>query len=161
VSNRARFRAALESAGKVHLDASVLALHAVAHSRYLELTRVLFAGLSAGDFEASTSAISVYQLLVEPYRKGRTEAAEKADAYLSAIPGLRLVPLSPAIAGQAAQVRAQLGGSVERAVQIATALAGDAEVFLTQRSTLRRVAGMVIDPLDGYVVESSGVPVDA
>jgi hypothetical protein len=45
-------------------------------------------------------------------------------------------------------VRAQLGGSTERAVQIATALSEQAELYLTQRSAFRRVAGMGVESLD-------------
>jgi hypothetical protein len=59
-----------------------------------------------------------------------------------------VIDLTPAIARQASQVRAQLGGSTERAVQIATALSEGATVFLTQRSAFRRVAGMSVESLD-------------
>jgi hypothetical protein len=150
VSNRARLRTALERAGSVHLDASVVALHAVAHPRYVELTRSVFAGLRAGDFQGQTSALTLFQLLVEPYRQGNEQEAEQAEAYLSAIPGLRIVPVTAAVARQAAQVRAQLGGSLERAVQVATALDGNAEMLLTHRSGLRRIAGMGVDSLESY-----------
>ncbi len=155
MGTRARLKTTLEQAGVVHLDASVFALHATGHPRYVDLTRVVFGGLRAGEFEAQTSAVTLFQLLAEPYRRGREERALRAEACVTALPNLRILPVSPAIARQAAGVRAQLGGSVERALQLATALASEAEVFLTQRSTLRRVAGMRVDSLDAYVGPSS------
>lgn len=151
MSETRRFRQALSGRGLLHLDASVIALHAAAHPRYLPLTRALFEALAAGELEAQTSALCLFQVTVEAYRRGRPEAAERTERALAAIPGLRLVPVTPSLARQAAQVRAQLGGRPERAVQVATALAGGAEVFLTQRSALRRVAGMAVESLDGYV----------
>jgi hypothetical protein len=150
VSEARTFRSALDGHGLLHLDASVIALHAVAHPRYVPLTRVLFGALAEGEIEAQTSALTLFQIGVEAYRRGQPEAAERAERALAAIPGLRLVPVTPALARQAAQVRAQLGGRPERAVQVATALAGGAGLFLTQRSAIRRVAGMAVDSLDLY-----------
>ncbi len=155
MSDAASFRRILAEAGHVHVDASVLGLHLTGRARYLPLTRALLMGLREREFQGRTSAMSLYQLLVEPYRRGHDEAAQRAEACLAAFPGLEIVPVTSSIASQAAQVRAQIGGSVERAVQIATALAGDSEVFVTQRSTLRRVAGMAIEQLDAHTVSAA------
>ena len=150
MSDTARFEQALREAGVVHVDACVLALHLTGEPRYLPLTRALLAGLGRGDFEGRTSAVSLYQLLVEPFRSGQEIEAEAIEAYLAAFPGLTIIPVTADIARQAAQVRAQLGGSVERALHIATALGTDAEVFVTQRSALRRIAGMGVEQLETY-----------
>jgi hypothetical protein len=155
VSDAIRFRERLADAGLIHVDASVLALHLTAHPSYVALTRSLLSGLRDGAFEGRTSAVSLFQLLAEPYRRGDEEAAEKVQACLAALPGLEIVPVTAAIAGQAAQVRAQIGGSFERAVQIATALGADAELLVMQRSTLRRIAGMAVEQLDAYVPGST------
>jgi hypothetical protein len=65
--------------------------------------------------------------------------------------GLELVPVTSEVAVQAAQVRAQLGGRPERAVQIATALIGGADVYLTEGSGLRRIVGMAVVNLEDYL----------
>lgn len=150
VSDASRLTQVLREAGVVHIDAAVIALHVAAHPRYLPLTRIVLGGLAAGEFEGRTSALTLYQLLAEPYRRGREDTAAQLERYLAALPGLQVVPLSATIAGQAAQVRAQIGGTFERAAQIATALHGDAELFMTQRSALRRIAGMGVEQLDSY-----------
>lgn len=151
MSDAGKLRSALASASRVHVDASVLALHMAGDRRYTPLTRTLLEMLAEGELAASTSALSIYQLLVEAYRRGEAETAATAERYLTTLPGLDVVDLTPAIAGQAAQVRAQLGGSVERAVQIATALSEGTHVYLTQRSTFRRVAGMSVESLELFV----------
>jgi len=151
VSDTGGLRKALDDAGVVYIDAVVLALHLAAEPRYVPLTREVLGGIRDGKFEARTSAISLYQLLAEPYRSGHDSTAERVEMLLSALPGLEIVALSATISGQAAQVKAQVGGSLTRAIHIATGLAGDAELFVTQRSALRRIAGLRIEQLDAYV----------
>jgi len=148
VSDVAGLRAVLSRVVRVHVDASVLALHLTGNARFTPLTRAVLELLADGGLRGSTSSLSVYQLLVEAYRRGEAETAATAERYLTTIPGLTIVDVTPAIARQASQVRAQLGGSTERAVQIATALSEQAELYLTQRSAFRRVAGMGVESLD-------------
>lgn len=148
MSETGKLRSTLASASRIHVDASVLALHMAGDRRYIPLTRTLLEMLAEGELSASTSAVSIYQLLVEAYRRGEADMAATAERYLTTLPGLDVVDLTPAIARQAAQVRAQLGGSVERAVQIATALSEGAHAYLTQRSAFRRVAGMSVESME-------------
>lgn len=140
----------LTEAKRVHIDASVLGLHLMGHPRYTPLTRMLFRLMSENHVRALTSAMSLYQLLVEAYRRGEPDIARKVEQYLTTIPGLDVIPVSATIARQASEVRAQLGGTTERAIQIATALGGNVEVYLTQHSSFRRVAGMRVESMDLY-----------
>lgn len=151
MSSRARFRERLEEAALVHVDARVLALHLLARGPYPELTRLLFEGLRAGKVSGQTSSIALYQVLVEPYRRGRDEIAERAGDDLTGFRGLEVVAVDAPIARQAAQVRARLGGRTERALHLATALATGADLYVTQESGLRRVAGLSILDLDDYL----------
>lgn len=148
MADLAALRDTLSEAELVHVDASVLGLHLMGEPRYTPLTRMLFESMSSGRVRAATSAISVYQLLVEAYRRGESDTARTIEQCLAAVPGLEIVPVSSEIARQAAEVRAQLGGSTERAIQIATALSVRAGTYLTQHSSFRRVAGMSVESLD-------------
>ena len=145
-----RLRETLTEAKRVHVDASVLGLHLMGHPRYVPLTRMMFRQMSESRIRVSTSAMSLYQLLVEAYRRGESDTARTAEQCLTTIPGLEVIPVTSTIARQASEVRAQLGGSTERAIQIATALGDRAEVYLTQHSSFRRVAGMRVESLDLY-----------
>ncbi|MEN8143499.1 MAG: hypothetical protein ABFS14_00990 [Gemmatimonadota bacterium] len=151
MSSQARFVSQLSEAGRVHIDAGVLALHLLGDPSYLDLTRLLFSSLRTGACAAQTSVISIYQIGVEPYRRGEDGLAAKVCTHISALPGLEIIPLSGVIATQAAQVKAQLGGRTERAIQIATALVSDANAYLTQHSGFRRIAGMSVMSLDSFV----------
>jgi predicted nucleic acid-binding protein len=117
---------------------------------FVELTRLLFAGLRSGKLRAQTSAISFYQLLTEPYRRGREDLALRAYKYLSGQRGLEIVPVTGAVARQAAEVQASVGGSHERSIQIATALSRGVRAYVTDKTALRRVAGMEVISLGDY-----------
>ena len=141
----------------VHVDARVLAFHLLGTERHLAATRALFAALRDGAFQGQASAYSLYQLLAEPYRREAEGRVDDVVRRLTVSPGLEWVPVTPDIAGAAAQVRARLGGPAGRAVQIATALEREADVFLTEGSGLRRIAGTAVVNL-GDVGELAGRP---
>ncbi len=151
MSARARFRDQLERAVRVHVDARVLAFHLLGDPRYLDLTRLLFGGLRSGAVAGQCSALSLYQILSEPFRRGREECARDVAKLLAVYPGLEIVPVTASVAVQAAQVQAQLGGGTERAVQIATALDAGADLYLSEGSGLRRIAGMQVENLEDYL----------
>jgi len=140
----------LEDATRVHVDARVIGYHLLADARYLELTRLLFSGLRTGKIRAQTSAVTVYQLLAELHRHGEPERAREIGKILTIHPGLELLPVTAEVAEQAAQVRAQLGGRTERALQIATALTAGADLYLTEHSGLRRIVGMSVANLESF-----------
>lgn len=150
MSVQTRFRARLEDALRVHVDARVLAFHLLGDARYVQLTRLLFAGLKTGAVRGQASAISLYQILAEPYRRGHRERAEEVAKRLTVVQGLEYLPVTSEIAAQGAEVRAQLGGRAERAIQIATALAGGADLYLTEGSGLRRIAGISFLNLEDF-----------
>lgn len=150
MSSRSQFQEDIEEARRLHLDPCVIAYHMIALSPFVELTRLLFAGLRSEQLRAQTSAISFYQLLTEPYRRGRDDLALQAYKYLSGQRGLEIVPVTGAVARQAAEVQARLGGSHERSIQIATALRRGVRAYVTDRTALRRVAGMEVINLGDY-----------
>jgi len=150
VSSRARFQEHIEEARRLHLDPAVIGYHLIGQPPFVELTRLLFAGLRADKVQAQTSAISFYQLLTEPYRRGREDLALRAYKYLTGLRGLEIVPVTGVVAQQAAEVQARLGGSHERSIQIATALRRGVRAYVTDKTALRRVAGMEIISLGDY-----------
>ncbi len=111
----------------------------------------MFAAVREERIRAQTSALSFYQLLAEPYRRGEEEVAAQAFRYLGGLAGLEVVPVTGEIARQAAEVRARLGGSAERALHLATGLVGGARAYVTYKTALRRVAGMEIISLHEFM----------
>lgn len=150
MSSRTQFQEHIEEAGRLHLDPCVIGYHLIGLPPFIELTSLLFAGLRSGKLRAQTSAISFYQLLTEPYRRGRDDLALRAYKYLSGQRGLEIVPVTGAVARQAAEVQASVGGSHERSIQIATALGREVRAYVTDKTALRRVAGMEVISLGDY-----------
>ena len=140
----------LTEAHLVHIDARIFALHLLADPAASPVTRDLVSGMREGRVRAQTSVMTLYQLLAELYRRGEAPRAAGLARDLTVHGGLEIVPASAEIAIQAAEVRAQLGGRPERAIQVATALVGRADIFLTTGSTLRRIAGMTVLNLEDF-----------
>jgi predicted nucleic acid-binding protein len=151
----------LAQAHLVHIDARVFALHLVGNPKMVALTREVISGLREGRIRGQTSVMTLYQLLAELYRQGETRRAADLARDLMVHTGLAMVPASSEIAVQAAEVRAQLGGRPERALQVATALVGRADVFLTTESGLRRIAGMSVVNLEDFSRSSHPAEQDA
>lgn len=151
MTSGARFRSRIEDAGLVHVDARVLGYHLLGEEPRAELTRLLFAAVGREAAEAQTSAVSLYQLLAEPYRRGEAEVAERAEKLLTGMRELEVLPVTAELAAQAARVRARLGTGTATSTQIATAVTGGADLFLTEGSGLRRVAGVRVERLDDYL----------
>lgn len=151
MSDRAAFRSRMEDAERVHLDARVVAYHLLGREPEVELTRLLFQGVSRGEVRAQTSSMSLYQLLAEPCRRGEADVADRAEQLLGGLRGLELVPVDAPLAGQAARVRARLGTDPTTSSQIATAVTEGADLFLTDGSGLRRVAGVRVENLSDYL----------
>lgn len=151
MSQKEALRLRLDAAELVHLDPRVFAYHMIGATIYSELTSVVFEGMGRRSFRTQTSALALYQLLVEVYRRGEEKRAAEISKLITVHGGLELVPVTAEVAVQAAQVRAQLGGRAERAVQIATALIGGADVYLTEGSGLRRIVGMTVVNLEDYL----------
>lgn len=148
----------LEDARLVHVDARVLAHHLIGHGRFLPLTRAVIGAIREGDVRGQTSVLTLYQLLAEVYRRGEAHRANELARSLMVHEGLELVPATAEIAVQAAQVRAQLGGRPERALQVATALATGADVYLTEGSGLRRIVGMTVANLEDWAASEPATP---
>lgn len=142
-ANHAGLGERLARAALVHVDARVFALHLIGRGPARQ-TELAFSGIASGSIRAQTSSVTLYQILAEVYREGEPAAARDVARNLRLYPRLDIVSAGPEIAIQAAEVRAQLGGRPERALQIATALVSGAEVYLTSGSGLRRIAGMQV-----------------
>lgn len=151
MSRSPEFRSRLEEAGLVHVDARVLGYHLLGREPEVLLTRALFAAIEEGAAAAQTSAVTLYQLLTEPYRRGEAGAAGQAAQLLAGLRGLEVLPVTADLAGQAARVRARLGTGAAASTQIATAVAEEADLFLTDGSGLRRVAGVRVENLEDYL----------
>lgn len=101
----------------------------------------LFAAADAGDLHIALSTIMLAEVLTGAFKAGKTALAKR---YEKALSQYTLVPLSPAIAALAAQLRADYRLRLPDAIQLATALDIGASAFVTHDRDFSRVTGVDI-----------------
>ena len=97
------------------------------------LTTQVFRPALAGRQRLFASTLTVTELLSQPFAAGQPRRAGVLLAALQGLPGLAVLPLTVAIAADAARLRGACGLSVPDAIVLATAAAADAVVLTNDR----------------------------
>ena len=121
------------------------------HPKYLSVVRPVFAAIANGKLTGVTSALTLLETLVQPYRVGNAPLAEQYAAFLTRSYGLRCEEISSAVLRAAAQLRAMYNTKPPEAIQLATALAANCSVYLTNARTLPAVPGIRILQVRSYL----------
>ena len=108
--------------GPVALDTVAFIYFIEDHSRYAPLVAQLFSDADRGLRLIVTSALTLLEVLVVPYRAGDLALAERYEAILSHSRGVRLVELDHTQLRAAAQLRAAYRVRTPDALQLAAAL---------------------------------------
>jgi predicted nucleic acid-binding protein len=134
--------------GPIGLDTAIFIYFMEENPRFLPLVEPIFAGLDAGVLQAATSALTLLEVLVAPYRRGAMALAERYEEILTRGRGLRLVEIDAALLRAAAFLRAETGVRTPDALQLAAALSAGCPVFLTNDRRLPdAIGGMEIRSL--------------
>lgn len=88
----------------------------------------LFEAAARGDVQLLTSTITLAEVLVGPHRAGHAALARR---YETALCEYEVLPVTIAVSALAAQLRAQHRLRLPDALQLATALEGGAQAFVT------------------------------
>jgi predicted nucleic acid-binding protein len=139
----------------VGLDTAPLIYFIEKHPTYLPLLLPFFEALDRGDIQVVTSTLTLTEVLVHPYRDGNRALAEQYFQTLLNARNLRTVPLSPAIAVEAARIRAAYQLKTPDAIQLATAKEGGATAFLTNDAGLAGIPGLRLVVLEQVKRESA------
>ena len=89
-----------------------------------------------------TSAITLIEVLVVPYRAGNLPLADRYEALLTRSRGLQLVEIDRAQLRSAAQLRALYQLRTPDALQLAAALTSQCAVFLTNDRRMPRLPNL-------------------
>lgn len=135
----------------IGFDTNLLIYFVQAHPRYGPWCRRLFGRIKSGQNSAVTSAVTLLEVLVEPYRREDHELAQAFYALLSSYSGLRWLPVTLPVADLAAQLRARYRLSTPDAIQIATALDAGATGFIGNDKGWRKVKEIECLVLDDVV----------
>jgi predicted nucleic acid-binding protein len=117
--------------GPVAIDSAVFIYWIEGSLEALPVIRPVFEAIDAGDLVAVTSAITLLEVLVVPYRAGNSALAQRYEALLCRSRGLALVELTLAQLRLASRLRAELGLRTPDALQVAGGLAKGCSAFLT------------------------------
>ncbi|HEY9742815.1 MAG TPA: PIN domain-containing protein [Coleofasciculaceae cyanobacterium] len=120
----------------VGLDSAPLIYFIEENPTYLEMTDAFFEAMVRGEFRVVTSVVTLLEVLVYPLRQGNRILAQQYRDILLNEEGLTTIEVSPAIAEEAAQLRASYNLQTPDSIQMATAISGGAAFFLTNDARL-------------------------
>lgn len=137
--------------GPVGVDTAIFIYFIEEHPLFLPLIEPLFQEVDKGRTELVTSALTLLEVLVVPYRSGDRLLAERYEALLTRSRGIQIAEISRDHLRAAAQLRAATGARTPDALQLVAALAGGCNTFLTNDRKLPAVRGLRILQLASYV----------
>src|SRR5205085_10145307 len=109
------------------------------HPRFLPLLEPLFQEVDKGRRVLVTSALTLLEVLVVPYRSGDRLLAERYEALLTASRGVEIAEISRVHLRAAAQLRAATGAKTPDALQLVAALGAGCGTLLTNDRELPAV----------------------
>src|SRR6516162_9338954 len=137
--------------GSVGVDTSIFIYFIEEHPQFLPLVEPLFREVDKGRKVLVTSALTLLEVLVVPYRSGDHILAERYEALLTQSRGVRVADITRDHLRAASQLRAATGVKTPDALQLVAALAGQCATFLTNDRHLPTLPGLRILQLASYV----------
>src|SRR5215469_3591132 len=137
--------------GPVGVDTSIFIYFIEEHPSFLPVLQSFFKEVDTGRKELVTSALTLLEVLVVPYRSGDHLLAERYEALLTQSRGVKVAEISRDHLRAAAQLRATTGVKTPDALQLVAALAGGCATFLTNDRALPTIPGLRILQLTAYV----------
>jgi predicted nucleic acid-binding protein len=133
------------------VDTSIFIYFIEEHPKFLPLLRPLFREVDEGRKELVTSALTLLEVLVVPYRSGDHLLAGRYEALLTQSRGVRVAEISRDHLRAAAQLRAATGVKTPDSLQLVAALEAGCKAFLTNDRDLPTVPSLRVLQLVSYV----------
>lgn len=137
--------------GPVALDTAAFIYFIEAHPLYLPALLPLFAAADREELTIVTSAVTLLEVLVVPYRAGNLALATRYEEILTRSRGVVLREIERGQLLAAAQFRAVAGVRTPDALQLAAALAEGCTAFVTNDQRLHALPGLPVLQLANYV----------
>lgn len=136
--------------GPIGVDTAVFIYFIEEDPRFLRIIEPLFRAADRGGCTLVTSALTLLEVLVVPYRAGNRPLAERYEMLLTQSSGIQIVDISRDQLLAAAQLRAAAAVKTPDALQLAAALSSECTSFITNDRRLPTVPGLQIRQLDSY-----------
>jgi predicted nucleic acid-binding protein len=137
--------------GPAGVDTVVFIYFIEEHPQFLPLLEPLFREVDDGRRELVTSALTLLEVLVVPYRSGDYLLAGRYGALLTQSRGVRVAEISRSQLRAAAQLRATTGVKTPDSLRLVAALAAGCSTFLTNDRDLPGIPGLRVLQLSSYV----------
>jgi len=138
-------------AGDVAADTSVFIYFIEEQPQYLPIVEPLFVSAASGERTLVTSAITLFEVLVVPYRDSDMALASRYESLLTRSRALRLIELERPLLRAAAQLRARWNIRTPDALQVAAALLERCDTFVTNDRDLPAIPGLRVLQLSSYL----------
>lgn len=129
---------------RIALDSNIFIYYFENNPQFINKTSGIFEKLSKNRLQAVTSVISIIESLSYPLTVPVIDGIKQGFA---TAPNLTVFEVSQEIAIEAARIRREYGLRLPDSVQLATALAGKAQAFITNDDHLKSFKEVKIIPL--------------
>lgn len=136
------------SAGPIAIDSAIVIYFIEEHPVFLPMILPLFREADQGKRLLVTSAITLLEVLVVPYRAGDRVLADRYEALLTRSRGIQLVDATRDQLRAAAQLRAATGTRTPDALQLVAALGVGCSAFVTNDRRVPAIPGLRIVQLE-------------
>ncbi len=137
-----RLATLLQRHNRIALDTSIFIYHLEDNARYAELAYPVFAWLERAGHTATTSTVTMTELLVQPYRSLEQQRIKAIRTLLTTFPSLEWVAPDLAVADLAARIRAEYRLHTADALQAATAIYARTTLLVTNDNVFRRIKNL-------------------
>jgi len=123
----------------IGLDTMIFIYHFEENQIYSPLTFSIFESLEKGNFNALTSILTLLEILVKPKREGNLILSERYKILFETFPNLQVKTIDKNIADVASSLRANYNINTPDAIQVATSLEAQADIFITNDTSLKKI----------------------
>ena len=143
---------ALQGVSSLAFDTAPIIYFIEANPAYDELVTNIFNRVAAGALEGWTSVISLSEVLVQPIVSGRKDLQKRYRELLLNSANFHTLPITAAVAENAARIRAAYGLRLPDAIQIAFAIDAGCQAIVCNDHEMRRVTELQVLILDDLEV---------
>ncbi|WP_394754590.1 type II toxin-antitoxin system VapC family toxin [Crenothrix sp.] len=136
---------------KVYLDANIFIYTLEGVEPWVHLLTDVFTGLTANEFSAVTSSLSLSECLVLPFKQNKSDLVAIFHEALLPSHYLTTAPIDDRVLISAANIRAQTNLKLPDAIHAATALTQQCTAMLTNDPGFKRVPGIELFLLSDWI----------
>lgn len=135
----------------VGLDTMLFIYHIEDNPKYAAITERLFDTIEHGSCKAVTSILTLIELLIKPKREGNLIAVGDYRDMILTFPNLMVMDVNLRVSDIASDMRAKYRIRMPDAIQIASAIVGGSQSFITNDEGLKKVKDVNIILLDEWL----------